>query len=84
MEVYCAKEKILNKPHLPIYFYISSNNIEDAINVSSSDKVMLSFYSNYANCYIVKPVDTPKIDEVITGIEKFWTSIAYIPNQYLN
>ena len=54
------------------------------LTTSSSEKDMLSSYRNYANCYIIKPVDAHKFDEVISAIQKFWTSIAYLPNQHLN
>ena len=54
------------------------------LTTSSSEKDMLSCYRNYANCYIIKPVDANRFDEVISAIQQFWTSIAYLPNQHLN
>lgn len=54
------------------------------LTTSSSQKDMMTSYKNYANCYVVKPVDAFKFEEVITGVIKFWTSIANLPNQQLS
>lgn len=50
------------------------------LTTSSSQKDILASYRNYANCYIVKPMDAQKFDEVINGIETFWSNIAFLPN----
>lgn len=54
------------------------------LTTSSSEKDMLNCYRNHANCYIIKPVDAEKFDEVIAAIENFWSTIAYLPNQNVN
>lgn len=50
------------------------------LTTSSSQKDILASYRNYANCYIVKPMDAQKFDEVINGIQSFWSNIAFLPN----
>lgn len=54
------------------------------LTTSSSEKDMLNCYRNHANCYIIKPVEAEKFDEVIAAIGNFWSKIAYLPNQNLN
>jgi len=36
-------------------------------------------YSDYANCYIVKPVDYDKLSDIMKGIEKFWFEVVTLP-----
>jgi CheY-like chemotaxis protein len=54
------------------------------LTTSSSEKDMLASYRNYANCYITKPVEAQQFEEVITGIEQFWGSIANLPHNQVN
>jgi CheY-like chemotaxis protein len=46
---------------------------------SSSQKDICQAYDNYANCYIVKPINMDEFIEVILNIESFWTSVVKLP-----
>jgi CheY-like chemotaxis protein len=46
---------------------------------SSSEKDICQAYGNYANCYIVKPINMDEFIEVILSIENFWTSTVKLP-----
>ncbi len=49
------------------------------LTTSDSDKDVYESYRNYANCYIVKPVDMEKFVTVIASIENFWLTIVKLP-----
>jgi chemotaxis family two-component system response regulator Rcp1 len=46
---------------------------------SSAEQDILNMYSNYANCYITKPLDFEQFIEVITSIKDFWLNIVVLP-----
>ena len=47
---------------------------------TSSDKDDIQYtYSNYANCYILKPLDLSQFVNVVRSIEEFWLSIVKLP-----
>ena len=50
------------------------------LTTSSREMDVVNAYSNYANCYITKPVDFNKFMEVILTIEEFWVSIVKLPS----
>lgn len=49
------------------------------LTTSSTEKDVQNAYKEYANCYIVKPVDVNDFIEVVIGIEDFWLSIVNLP-----
>ena len=49
------------------------------LTTSISERDILESYRNYANCYIVKPVELDKFFEVVKKIDNFWTSIVQMP-----
>jgi CheY-like chemotaxis protein len=49
------------------------------LTTSSRDNDILKAYSNYANCYITKPVNFTQFMEVILTIEEFWVNIVKLP-----
>lgn len=49
------------------------------LTTSSSEKDIQSSYSNYVNCYIVKPVEVDNFLKVISTIEDFWLQITRLP-----
>ena len=53
------------------------------IMLSTSDEQndILTSYSNYANCFITKPVDFNRFIEVVRSIEDFWISIVKLPKK---
>ena len=51
------------------------------LTTSSSEADISESYSNYANCYITKPVDVNDFLEAISMIEDFWFSIVMLPNK---
>lgn len=53
------------------------------IMLSTSDEQndILTSYSNYANCFITKPVDFNRFIEVVRTIEEFWISIVKLPKK---
>lgn len=65
-------EEIKNDPDkkkLPIVILTSSKSESDISEV----------YDKYANCYIVKPVNSEKFFNVIRKIEEFWISFVQLP-----
>src|SRR5581483_4997148 len=46
------------------------------LTTSSADKDILGTYSNYANCYIIKPVDFNQFINVVRTMEDFWLTIV--------
>ncbi|MGC4038541.1 MAG: response regulator [Chitinophagaceae bacterium] len=51
------------------------------LTTSDSDIDVYRSYSNYANSYIVKPVDMDKFFTVITSIENFWLTVVRLPSK---
>lgn len=49
------------------------------LTTSSAQKDILTSYTNYANCFITKPVDLNRFMEVVRTIEDFWISIVKLP-----
>lgn len=47
---------------------------------SAADNDINLSYQNHANLYIAKPVDFDEYFKVISNIEKFWFSIAKLPD----
>jgi len=50
------------------------------LTTSSSEKDILNSYKNYANCFIMKPVDIGSFMHVVAKIEEFWLATAKLPN----
>ncbi|MEJ7692642.1 response regulator [Daejeonella sp.] len=50
------------------------------LTTSSSPADINEAYRNYVNCFITKPVDADNFLDLITTIEKFWISIANLPD----
>ncbi len=50
------------------------------LTTSSSEKDVNESYLNYANCYIVKPVEIDNFLKVISTIEDFWLQITRLPS----
>lgn len=46
------------------------------LTTSSADADIVRCYDLHANCYIVKPVDFDRFEEMIRAIERFW--LAYV------
>lgn len=46
---------------------------------SSAERDVVSSYNQYANCYIVKPLDLEQFLRVIERIEGFWLEIVKLP-----
>jgi CheY-like chemotaxis protein len=51
------------------------------LTTSSSEADIRDAYSNYANCYITKPVDFNNFFEIINLVEDFWTTIVKLPTK---
>lgn len=49
------------------------------LSISKLEEDILKSYNNYANCYIIKPVDFNQFVEVVKSIEDFWISIVKLP-----
>jgi CheY-like chemotaxis protein len=49
------------------------------LSISKLEEDILKSYNNYANCYIVKPIDFNQFIEVVKSIEDFWISIVKLP-----
>lgn len=49
------------------------------LTTSSSERDINSSYNDYANCYIIKPVEVTDFITVISTIENFWISIVKLP-----
>jgi chemotaxis family two-component system response regulator Rcp1 len=51
------------------------------LTTSTSPKDITNTYTNYANCYIIKPVDFREFIHVVKSIEDFWLSLAKLPTR---
>lgn len=49
------------------------------LTTSSSPSDIMKSYDGHANCYITKPVDVSKFNEVIEGLQSFWFHIVTLP-----
>ncbi len=49
------------------------------LTTSSSESDITECYNKLANCYITKPLDFGKFQDVVDAIESFWFSIAQLP-----
>ena len=49
------------------------------LTTSVSEKDIFESYTNYANCFISKPVNLPQFMDVVKTIEDFWVSIVRLP-----
>lgn len=50
------------------------------LTTSSSESDVNNSYLNYANCYIVKPVEIDNFLKVVATIEDFWLQITRLPS----
>ena len=51
------------------------------LTTSSSEMDINKAYKQYANCYIVKPVEVGDFMEMVSQIEGFWFSIVSLPHK---
>lgn len=49
------------------------------LSTSSSQKDIERAYSNYANCYIVKPESADNIIKTVEAIQSFWFGVTTLP-----
>ncbi|MBI2831978.1 MAG: response regulator [Chloroflexi bacterium] len=49
------------------------------LTVSRAEEDIMKCYTNYANCYITKPLDFTQFMEVTRSIEDFWLTIVKLP-----
>ncbi len=57
--------------HIPVIMLTTSSSQQD-INAS---------YSNYASCFITKPVEINEFLTIVASIEDFWVSIVKLPKK---
>ncbi len=55
--------------HIPVIMLTTSSNVKD---ISES-------YNNHVNCYITKPVEANRFQQVLSSIENFWINTAQLP-----
>lgn len=51
------------------------------LTVSEDEVDIYNAYDLHANCYISKPVDFDKFEEIVRRIETFWFSVVSLPNK---
>ncbi len=51
------------------------------LTTSSAEEDVFRTYSNYANCYITKPIGFDQFISVVKSIEDFWLSIVKLPDR---
>lgn len=49
------------------------------LTTSGAEEDLQGSYSHHANCYIRKPINFERFNEVVRLIEKFWMSIVELP-----
>lgn len=49
------------------------------LTTSDADKDVLDSYDLGANCYVTKPVDFRKFEEVVQSINSFWFAVVKLP-----
>lgn len=54
------------------------------LTTSSSEKDINDSYSNFANCFITKPVEINEFLTVVATIENFWISIVKLPTKKIS
>lgn len=54
------------------------------LTTSKNERDIIESYDGYANCYITKPVDLSKFQEIVSNIEIFWFSIVVLPSVNLH
>ncbi|MEO6866776.1 MAG: response regulator [Gaiellales bacterium] len=47
---------------------------------SQTERDVLASYALHANCYVTKPVDFAEFVDVVKMIEKFWFTVATLPD----
>ncbi len=60
--------------HIPVIMLTTSSSQQD-INAS---------YSNYASCFITKPLEIKEFLTVVASIENFWVSIVKLPTKKIS
>lgn len=58
-----------NLKHIPVVI----------LSTSSSEEDILKCYSNYATCFITKPLSADSFTEVISSVQHFFNSVAQLP-----
>jgi len=51
------------------------------LTTSSSQSDIQKCYKNYANCYIIKPLEVSHFMEVVSLVENFWANMVKLPNR---
>jgi len=51
------------------------------LTTSSSETDINKSYSNYANCYIIKPIEVKEFIAAVISIKNFWLNIVALPNK---
>ncbi len=51
------------------------------LTTSSSETDIYKSYSNYANCYIIKPIEVKEFIAAVISIKNFWLNIVALPNK---
>jgi CheY-like chemotaxis protein len=46
---------------------------------SSDERDVLRSYSNHANAYVTKPVDSPQLVELVSRLDGFWFGVVRLP-----
>ena len=46
---------------------------------SSDERNVLRSYSNHANAYVTKPVDSPQLVELVSRLDGFWFGVVRLP-----
>lgn len=47
---------------------------------SDAERDIAASYDGHANCYVTKPSDFDGFVEVVHAVERFWTTVARLPN----
>ena len=69
MEVLQEVRKDLKTRHIPIIILTSSR----------SHREIMSFYQNYANCFLTKPIRLNEFTNLLKGIIAFWLNLVQLP-----
>lgn len=51
------------------------------LTTSSSPTDIRKSYDNYANCYVIKPLEVGQFMEVVNMVESFWINMVQLPNR---
>ncbi len=51
------------------------------LTTSDAEQDIMKTYEHHANCYVTKPVDFEQFNMVIAAIEKFWFTVAKLPQR---